>query len=327
MKKLYQSFLLLLLILFLAACGGDATEVEGPEKNADANEATEETDASGYPVTLTDAVGNQITLDEEPERIVSLIPSNTEITFALGKGDQLVGVSEHDNYPEEVADIEKVGGMELNVELIIGLEPDIVLAHELGLSSAQEAFEQMEDAGIDVFVVPDAQDIATTYETIETIGQVIGAEEETEQVIAEMEAQFAEIKELTSSIPEEERKTVFFENSPAPEIYTAGKNTFIDELLEIINAENAAGAQEGWFAMDPEAIIELNPDVIITSYGAYVDDPKEEVTSRSGFDVVDAVANDRIYDIHADLITRSGPRLADGARALAEAVYPELFDE
>lgn len=329
MKRLWQGLLLAFLLSLLVACGQGATDNEDATGNTGKDETTEEESTNGdhYPLTLTDAIDNEITLEEEPERIVSLIPSNTEITFALGQGDKVVGVSDHDNYPEEVQEIEKIGGMELNVELILSLDPDIVLAHELGVSSAQEAFEQLETAGIPVFVVQDAQDIASTYETIETIGQVIGSKEEAEELIAEMEAEIEEIRELTSEIAEEDIRTVFFENSPAPDIYTAGQHTFIHELLEMIHAENAAGEHEGWLALDPEEIIELNPDVIITSYGAYIENPEEEVLSRNGFDVVEAVTNERVYDIDADLITRSGPRLTEGAKELAEAVYPELFDE
>lgn len=331
MKNLLKVLCLTFILSMLIACGQDTTDTENTGEDTGANdqeETAEETnDDTGYPLTLTDALGNEITIEEEPERIVSLIPSNTEITFALGQGDKVVGVSDHDNYPEEVLDIEKIGGMELNVEAIIGLEPDVVLAHELGVSSSQEAFEQIEQAGIPVFVIKDAQDIASTYETIEMIGQVIGAGQEAEQVVTEMQEGFAEIEEAASAIPEEDIQSVFFENSPAPEIYTAGQNTFIQELLEIINAKNAAGEHEGWLAMDPEAIIELNPDVIVTSYGSYIENPEEEVLSRDGFDVVQAVADERVYDIPADIITRSGPRLVDGAEALAEVVYPEIFDE
>lgn len=329
MKRLWQGLLLAFLLSLLVACGQGATDNGDATGNTDKEEATEEesTNDNHYPLTLTDAIDNEITLEEEPERIVSLIPSNTEIAFALGQGEKVVGVSDHDNYPEEVQDIEKIGGMELNVERIISLDPDIVLAHELGVSSAQEAFEQLEAAGVQVFVVQDAQDIASTYETIEIIGQVIGTDQEAEALMTEMEAEFEEIRELTSEISEEDVQTVFFENSPAPDIYTAGQHTFIHELLEMIHAENATAEHEGWLALDPEEIIELNPDVIITSYGAYIENPEEEVLSRSGFDVVEAVANERVYDIDADLITRSGPRLTEGARELAEAVYPELFDE
>lgn len=331
MKRLLQVLLLALLLGFLIGCsdGNDGAEDAAQNGDTTGEESASEdaADQAAFPLTLTDATGKEITFEEEPERIVTLVPSNTEIVFALGQGDKVVGVSDHDNYPEEVMDIDKIGGMEFNVEIIISLEPDVVLAHESGVDAAQEAFQQLDDAGIEVFVVADATDIDTTYETIENIGQVTGATEEAEQVVTEMKEGFAELEEITSAVAEEDRQSVFFEISPTPDIFTAGQNTFLHELLQIIHAENASGDQDGWVAMDPEAIVELNPDVIITTYGSYVEDPIGEVTSRNGFDAVSAVANERIYDIDSDMVSRPGPRLVEGARGVAEVVYPELFDE
>ncbi|WP_040978221.1 ABC transporter substrate-binding protein [Oceanobacillus jeddahense] len=332
MKKLLHVLLLALLAGFLIGCSDsndNADDDASNDETANEESASEEEngDDSAYPLTITDATDNEVTLEEEPERIVSLMPSNTEITFALDQGDKVVGVTDNDTYPEEVSDIDSVGGMEFNVEAIIGLDPDVVLAHESLVASAQEAFEQLADADVDVFTVADATNVDTTYETIEDIGQVVGAEDEAEQLVSDMQADFAELEEMTSEVAEEDRQSVFFEISPSPEIFTAGQNTFLDELLQIINADNAAGDQEGWVEMDVEAIIELNPEVIISTYGSYVDDPIGEVTSRDGFADVDAVANERIYDVDSDTVSRPGPRLIDGAEEIAEAVYPELFDE
>jgi len=331
MKKLLKVLFLAFVLSLLIACGSDTDDTDEASQNADTNgEVATSEDASeeaAYPRTFTDAVGNEITFEEEPERIISLAPSNTEITYALGQGDKVVGLTDNDNFPEEVSEIESVGGMEFNVEMIVGLDPDVVLAHESGVAFAQEAYDQLNDAGVNLFIVEDAQDINATYETIESVGQVLGAEEKAEQIVTEMKEGFAEIEEITAEVADEDRQSVFFETSPAPEIYTAGKNTFLNELLEVAGADNAAGEQDGWVAMDPEAIIELNPDVIITTYGSYVEDAFGEVMSRDGFDVVDAVANERVYDLDSDKLSRSGPRLVEGARELAEAVYPELFDE
>jgi iron complex transport system substrate-binding protein len=335
-KKILQLLLLTLLLGFLIGCsdGTDNTEetpvtddAETEEVDTEETGSEEDSEEADYPLTLTDAVGNELTIEEEPERVVTLIPSNTEILFELGLGDKVVGVTDNDNYPEEVSEIDSVGSMEFNVEVIISLDPDVVLAHESGVSFAQEAFDQLYDAGVNVFVVEDATTIDTTYETIETVGQLMGATEEAERVISEMQDGFAEIEEITEEVAEEDRQSVFYEISPSPDIYTAGQNTFLDEILQVINADNAAGDQEGWPAIDPEAIIELNPDVIVTTYGSYIDNPVEEVTSRDGFEVVEAVANERVYDVDSDMVTRPGPRLVEGTRAVAEVVYPELFDE
>lgn len=312
---------------FVVGCSNSSDNADDAASNEEeTSEATNGSD-SDYPLTLTDAIDNEVTLEEEPERIVSLMPSNTEITFVLDQGDKVVGVTDNDNYPEEVSDIDTVGDMEFNVEEIISLEPDVVLAHESLVASSQESLDQLDDADIEVFTVEDATEIDTTYETIENIGQVVGAKDQAEQLVTEMQEDFAEIEEVTSEVAEDDRQSVFFEISPSPDIFTAGQETFLDEILQVINADNAAGDQEGWVEMDPEAIIELDPEVIITTYGDYVEDATDEVTSRDGFDDVYAVENERIYDVDSDTVSRPGPRLTDGAREIAEVVYPELFDE
>jgi len=118
---------------------------------------------------------------------------------------------------------------------------------------------------------------------------------------------------------------VFVEVSPAPEIYTAGKNTFINEMLELIGAKNAAGDMEGWAKVDQEAIVERNPDVVVTTYGYYTENAVELVLGRQGWENVKAVKGKQVFDVHSDLVTRSGPRLAEGAEELAKAIYPDVF--
>ena len=140
-----------------------------------------------------------------------------------------------------------------------------------------------------------------------------------------MKNSFAELKEKAESIKPEEQKTVFVEVSPAPEIYTAGKNTFINEMLELIGAENAAGDLDGWAKVDPEAIVERNPDVVVTTYGYYTEKAAEQVLARQGWNNVKAVKDQQVFDVHSDLVTRSGPRLAEGAEELAKAIYPDIF--
>lgn len=327
MKKFSHVLLLTLLMVFLFGCSNSNDNADGAASNEGTTSEKNNSSDAEYPLTLTDAIDNEVTLEEEPERIVSLMPSNTEITFALDQGDKVVGVTDNDTYPEEVSDIDTVGDMEFNVEKIISLEPDIVLAHESLVASSQESLDQLSDADIEVFTVEDATEIDTTYETIKNIGQIVGAKDQAEQLVTEMREDFTELEEITSEVSEEDRQSVFFEISPSPDIYTAGQDTFLDELLQIVNADNAAGDQEGWVEMDPEAIIELDPEVIVTTYGDYVEDTTDEVTSRDGFKDVDAVKNERIYDVDSDKVSRPGPRLTDGAKEIAEVVFPELFDE
>ncbi|MBY7141858.1 ABC transporter substrate-binding protein [Virgibacillus sp. NKC19-3] len=330
MKKT-SSFLFVFILTFslLIGCSSDNSNSEDEGQTADdGTEKTEETeDTEGaFPQTVTDALDNEVTMDEKPERIVSVIPSNTEIAFALGLEDEIVGVSDNDNYPEEVQEKESIGGMELNVEVILSLDPDLVLAHESSVEATQEGLEQIRDAGINVFVVNDAQDMEGTYQSIEQIGQVTGSQDEAEEMVSDMEEGFASLHEQAEEIPEEEQKSVFFEVSPEPDLFTAGQNTFFDSLLQVVGADNAAGEQDGWVPIDPETIVELNPDVVITTYGHYSDDPVEQVISRDGWESMTAVENEDVYDIHSDLVSRPGPRLVEGAKEIAEVVYPEYFE-
>lgn len=322
MKKIWQVGLSTgLAALLLAGCGEEAAPAQ--EETAPA-----ETPAAGeaeFPVTLTDAVGEEVVIEEEPKAIVSMIPSNTEIAYELGLGDKMVGVSDFDNYPKETAEVEKIGGQEFNVEKIISLNPDVVLAHESGVAVGEAGLQQVRDAGIPVYVVQEATSFDEVYETISIIGQATGATEEAETLVSDMEAEVAEVKEQASAV--EEPKSVFVEVGSTPDIYTTGSGTFIDEMLDIINAENIAADQEGWVSMDPEAIVDANPEVIISTEGAYVPDAVEKIKARSGFAEVAAVKEEEVYNVDSDQVTRSGPRLTAGLMELAKTVYPEVFSE
>ena len=310
--------------VLLAGCGEEAAPVEEQEVETPAEPPTEVAEAE-FPVTLTDAVGEEVVIEEEPEAIVSMIPSNTEISYELGLGDKMVGLSDFDNYPEETAEVEKIGGQEFNVEKIISLQPDVVLAHESGLGVGEEGLQQLRDAGLTVFVVSNAESFEEVYETITIIGQASGAVEEADALVSEMEVQVAEIEELAATV--EEPKSVFIEVGSDPEIYTTGTGTFMHEMLTMINAENVAGDQEGWVSLDPEAIVAADPEVIITTEGGYIENAVELIKSRSGFSEVTAVKEDAVYVLDSDKVTRSGPRLTEGLQELAETVYPEVFSE
>ncbi|WP_088007633.1 ABC transporter substrate-binding protein [Indiicoccus explosivorum] len=322
--------------LLLAGCGDTAEEPETTEEEvteeevadeevAEETPAEEQPEAVAFPLTVTDAAGNEMTIEEEPESIVSLMPSNTEILFELGLGDRVVGVTDFDTYPEEVADIEKVGGVEFNVEKIISLAPDVVLAHESAVATGAAGYQQLRDAGIPVYVVSDATTFDEVYASIEEIGEVTGAAAEADGIITSMQEEVAAIEEQAAEV--EEPKDVFVEIAGAPDIYTAGSGTLIDEMIEVINAENVAAELEGWPNVDPEQIVEWNPDVILTTYGAFTPDAVEQVLAREGFGDVTAVAEEAVYDVDGNVVTRPGPRLTEGLELMAEAVYPEVFSE
>lgn len=272
-------------------------------------------------IAMEDAIGETVVLEREPETIATLLPSNTEIVYALGLGDRVVGVSEFDTYPEEVEDVDVVSGMTLNVESLIEKAPDLVLAHEMQMDAA-EGLNQLREAGIPVFVVKNASNFDETYETIAQIGELTNRTEEAEQIVATMQQRVDAVFEKTKAI--ETPRRVFIETSDVPDIYTAGANTFPDEMLSFLHAENVV-TEDDWFAIDPEVIIERNPDVYIIMYD-YVPDIVERVKARDGFSTIQAVQDDRVVQLDEDLMSRQGPRLVDGLEQLAEAIYPEWME-
>jgi len=325
MKQLKHYLMLLVFLLTFGLMVGCGNEQASEQQNNEKAKQEPKTEEVAFPVTLTDGLGEEVTIDTEPQKIVSLIPSNTEIAYELGLGEKIVGVSDFDNYPEDVQKKEKIGGMEFNVEKIISLQPDLVLAHASGAHSSKDGLQQLKDAGITVLVVNDAKAFEDVYQSIEMIGKATGAAKKAGEVIETMKTKLAEIKEKAKAIKDEDQVTVWVEVSPAPEIYTAGKGTFIHDMLEIISAKNAAGDQEGWPMYTEEKAVALNPDVIITTYGYYVQNAAEQVMARPAWKDVPAIKNKRVHDVNSDTVTRPGPRLVEGVEELAKIIYPEVF--
>jgi len=303
-----------LLAAVLAGCSGTNDRTEPAKKGEP------KTEQAAFPVTVKDGLGEEVTIEAEPQKIVSLIPSNTEIAYALGLGEKIVGVSDFDNYPEDVKTKTKIGGMEFNVEKIISLKPDLVLAHASSAHNSKDGLQQLKDAGITVLVVNNAASFDDVYASIELIGKATGTADKAEQVIHDMKAKLAEVKEKAKQIPADKQASVWIEVSPPPQLYTTGKGTFMDEMLQIISAKNVAGSLEGWPMVTEEQAVAYKPDVIITTYGG-----AEQVIERAAWKDVPAVKNKRVYDVNTDLVSRPGPRLVEGVEELAKAVYPDVF--
>lgn len=316
-----KKFWLLIGVALFVLAGCNESETLPLEKEDSAEVGSSET---AFPLTFTDAVGQEITLETAPESIISMIPSNTEILFALGLDEEIIGVNDYESYPKEALEKEKIGGMEFNIEKIISLNPDIVFAHESIVGMAEAGLQQLRDSGVKVYVVQDAKDFDLTYTTIEQIGRATGKYEEAQAVIEDMKAKVDEIKENVAKV--ETKKTVFVETSDVPEIYTPGNGTFMQEILTMINAENIMADKEGWFQVNPEEIVSRNPDVMLITYD-YVEGIIEKVKQRDGFDTVTAIQNDEVVQVDEDATSRPGPRLVEGLEEVAKAVYPEVFGE
>ena len=255
----------------------------------------------------------------EYKRIISLIPSNTEILYELGLGDKVVGVSTVDDYPKDVKDKKQFDAFKLDTEALMKAKPDLILAHESNKSTQEKDLKKLTDAGVKVVYIDDANSINEMYQTFKQVGKVTGKEKEANKLVDKVKN---DIEKVKKDIPEDKQgKQVFMEISSQPDIHTSGKNTFYDDMLTSIKAKNVFHDEEGWIKTDKESILKRNPDVMITTSGQSEEEYKKLNNNRDGFDQVNAVKNDSVYALNADKISRPGPRLAEGLEELADKIY------
>jgi len=271
-------------------------------------------------VTVTDMMGREISLSAPASRVVALTAADCEILCALGCEDALVGRGEYCDYPASVLEKPSVqSGYETNIEQIIALEPQVVLMGTMAQTTEQ--VEALQNAGVQV-VVSNAQDIEGVYTAIRLIGALMGKDAEAEEMVAGMQSAFADI----AAKAENTGKTVYFEVSPLQwGLWTAGKNTFMDELAALCGLTNAFADVEGWAQISEEQVLERDPDYIVTITMYYGEGPTpvEEIKNREGWDALKAVQNGNILNADSNEISRPGPRLQDAAETIFDFVYGE----
>ena len=268
--------------------------------------------------TLTDMAGRELVLDAPLTRAIALNPADCEILYALGAQDVLVGRGEYCNYPEDVLSLPSVNsGAQTNIEQILALEPEVIIMSKM--AQTVEQVEALEKAGVRV-VSSDAQSLEGVYEAIALLGELTGREEAAEALAQEMRSGFDAIRQQAQTI----EKTVYFEVSPLEwGLWTSGKDTFLDELAQIVGLTNAFSDVTGWAEISQEQVLERDPDYIVTTAAYYGEGelPVDEIASREGWQDLRAVKNGAIYNADADMTSRPGPRLLDAAQALADFVH------
>lgn len=268
--------------------------------------------------TLTDMAGRELVLDAPLTRAIALNPADCEILYALGAQDVLVGRGEYCNYPEDVLSLPSVNsGAQTNIEQILALEPEVIIMSKM--AQTVEQVEALEKAGVCV-VISDAQSLEGVYEAIALLGELTGREEAAEALAQEMRSGFDAIRQQAQTI----EKTVYFEVSPLEwGLWTSGKDTFLDELAQIVGLTNAFSDVTGWAEISQEQVLERDPDYIVTTAAYYGEGelPVDEIASREGWQDLRAVKNGAIYNADADMTSRPGPRLLDAAQALADFVH------
>ncbi|MGN0970733.1 MAG: ABC transporter substrate-binding protein [Aristaeellaceae bacterium] len=266
--------------------------------------------AEGAAVTVTDMYGREVTLSGPATRIVALTPSDCEILCAIGCEDALVGRGQYCDYPASILEVPVVqSGADTNIEEILALEPQVVLMSDM--AQTEEQVRLLEENGVKV-VISDANDIAGVYTAIRMIGALMGRDAEAEALVEDMQSTFEGI----AAASENTGKTVYFEVSPLQwGLWTAGSNTFMDELAAMCGLTNAFADVEGWAAISEEQVLARDPDymVTITMYYGEGPTPVEEIMGREGWAELKAVANGNILNADSNAVSRPGPRLKDAA--------------
>lgn len=273
---------------------------------------------ASYPLKVQDDLGNVVTIPRKPMRIVSLAPSTTEIIFALGAGDRLVGRTDFCDYPAEAADVPSVGGYsDPSVESIMAVRPDLILA---SFGSPKDMLDHLKNLGIPV-VGYDPQNIADIYRVVWEIGKVIGTEGSAAIQVKQMQDRFIAVEKLVANAS---RPKVFWEVWHDP-IYTAGGDTYINDLIKTAGGINMAADTKGWPVYSLEMLLVKNPDIYIATQDQWA--IPGNIPGRPGYNQMNAVKNGRVYILNANNVNRPSLRLVDGLDEVVRAIHPELFTD
>ena len=326
--------LILLLAVVLAACSGAAapsassvasvaasspvaTAVPTPSPSPTPSPTAA---AVAYPITLTDDEGTSVTIPNEPRKIVSLTPAATETLFALGLGDRVVGKVEDFNlYPPEAAsvpDVAKFGSVD--VEKIVGMGTDLVIAGGSNFNPP-EAIEKLRSLGIPTVVIF-APDLDTALSDMQLIGTATGTSGKAEALTASIKQDFAEVKTATADLP---KPRVFYELDASSGFFGPAPDYFGTGMIKTAGGDPLTSGTNGVYQIEAEQIIGFNPEVVLLGDAAYGVTP-DQVAARPGWGVLAAVKDGGVRPIDDVVVTRPGPRLGEGIRALALAIHPDL---
>jgi iron complex transport system substrate-binding protein len=314
-SRLLAAIMVGAMLLGVAGCtgGGGAGTKTGATGGGSASGTS--TSAEWKPVTLDDDAGRSVTITKLPMRIVSLAPGNTEIVAALGLTSRLVGVTTYDDYPPEVKSLPKVGDFVTpNLEAIAALKPDLVLV-TTGVQA--DAVAKLEKLGAKVVAV-DPASIDRLYVDIEEVGRVVGEPEKASAIVTDMKARIAEVR---AKIAGRKPVTAFIEIAQNP-LYTTGPGTLLSDVLTQAGGRNIV-TKPAYVAYSLEELLKNDPAVYLATKGS-MNDPLD-VAKRPGYEKLSAVRNGRVFALTDNLVSRPGPRVAQGVKEIASRLYPDAF--
>jgi iron complex transport system substrate-binding protein len=269
---------------------------------------------------VIDEAGRHVRVPARPQRIITLAPNLTEIVYAVGAGERLVGDTTFCDYPPEAKQVAKVGDtLQPNIERIIALKPDLIL---VSTASQLESFtKQLDERGIAVFIT-DPHDLEGVFNSIKTIGDLLGQKEQAEKLVGNLRARAAAVEDAVKSRPP---VTVFYQVSPSP-LWTAGRKSWVTDLIRRAGGKSVTAETEGeWLRYSDETAMASRPDAIIMATSDSMNGDKMEVAPA--LQQSPAVLNKRVYGINGDYLSRPGPRLVDGLEQMARVLHPEAFGQ
>lgn len=286
--------------------------------------------AAAAQASVTDVIGTTVTVHSVPQRIISLIPSNTELLFAVGAGGSVVGVTNYCDHPPEAAEVEKIGDLAaMSLEKIVSLEPDLVLAAK---GNSKELVYSLKALGVTVFVL-EPQSIEEVLDAIETVGTLTGRMETAGALLDSYRQRLAAVSERIGDLSEDERPRVFVGSPFRDENWTPGPETYTSAVIHRAGGRNVANdlAPRTWSVYNLEQIISKNPQVLLSTLGEGQDPVEttkrylERAKALDGWRDLDAVRNERVVLIPEDWLIRPAPRIFRAIEVLAGALHPDRF--
>ena len=281
-------------------------------------------DATNGSMQFTDQLGRTVTLNGTPQRIISLAPANTEILFALGLSDKVVGDTDYCNYPAEAQNVSKVGGFSTpSIEKIVALQPDVVFAAPI---HEAKVIPQLENLGIKVIALAPTT-INETYDAIELVGKVTSVQKAADTLTKSMKTRIDAVTSLVANLSIGERPNVFYIVWHDP-LMTAGHDTLQGQLIELAGGKNIFDDLTGYPKPQgaPEPVLDRNPDIIIagTGMGSGADAPLQWAQNGSSLQGTNAYKEGKIFSINTDIAGRFGPRIVDALEEMLRLIHPEL---
>ncbi len=268
---------------------------------------------------VVDDAGRRVRVPARPLRVITLAPNLTEIVYAVGAGDRLVGNTTFCDYPAEAKQVTKVGDtLRPSIERIISLRPQLIL---ISTASQLEAFTaQLNEQNIAVFIT-DPHDLEGVFRSIKTIGDLLDESARGESLVRDLRARTASIEEKVKGFSS---VSVFYQLSAEP-LYTAGRDSWITDLIRRAGGRSVTEGVPGeWPSFSDEAALAARPEAVIMATG-------DSMGSQGNMDVAaslkrsPAVLQGRVYRINGDFLSRPGPRLVEGLEQMARSLHPEAF--